>query len=333
MLQTRLTALLGIRYPIISAPMARMSGGHLAAAVSTAGGLGTFGGVSTATSTGPDYIREQIRYIRSQTDQPFGVGFITHFLPLAPQNFETVLEEKVPVVLFSFADPRPWVRRAKERGALTVCQVRTLQAARLAVAAGADILAAQGNEAGGHTGALHLLPFLVQLIEEFPAIPVMAAGGIANGRSLAAVLAAGAEGAWAGTAFVATQENMEVPEIHKTRIVQLGGEDTVYTEVMDIIHTQLRNTPSWPAGIAARVHNNPFIQSWHGREHELRDRLDDILPTYAEALQRGDRDIVPLLFGQSADFVQAVRPAADVLRELCETAEHCLRTRLDNIVQ
>jgi nitronate monooxygenase len=333
MLQTRLTALLGIRYPIISAPMARMSGGHLAAAVSTAGALGTFGGITTATPTGPDYIREQIRYIRSQTDQPFGVGFITQFLPLAPQNFDTVLEEKVPVVLFSFADPRPWVRRAKEHGALTVCQVQTLQAARIAVAAGADILAAQGNEAGGHTGAMHLLPFLVQLIEEFPAIPVIAAGGIANGRSLAAVLAAGAEGAWVGTAFVATQENMEVPEIHKTRIVQLGGEDTVYTEVMDIIHTRLRNTPSWPAGIAARVHNNPFIQSWHGRENELRTSLDDILPTYAEALQRGDRDIVPLLFGQSADFIQAVRPAADVLRELCETAEHCLRTRLDNIVQ
>ena len=234
MLQTRLTALLRIRYPIISAPMARMSGGHLAAAVSTAGGLGTFGGVTTAIPTGPDYIREQIRYIRSQTDQPFGVGFITQFLPLAPQNFETVLEEKVPVVLFSFADPRPWVRRAKERGALTICQVQTLQAARIAVAAGADILAAQGNEAGGHTGAMHLLPFLVQLVEEFPAIPVIAAGGIANGRSLAAVLAAGAEGAWVGTAFVATQENMEVPEIHKTRIVQLGGEDTVYTEVMDI---------------------------------------------------------------------------------------------------
>jgi nitronate monooxygenase len=172
MLQTRLTALLGIRYPIISAPMARMSGGHLAAAVSMAGGLGTFGGITTATTTGPDYIREQIRYIRSQTDQPFGVGFITQFLPLAPQNFDTVLEEKVPVVLFSFADPRPWVRRAKEGGALTVCQVQTLPAARIAVAAGADILAAQGNEAGGHTGALHLLPFLVQLIEEFPALPV-----------------------------------------------------------------------------------------------------------------------------------------------------------------
>ena len=333
MLKTRLTELLGIHYPIISAPMVRMSGGCLAAAVSAAGGLGTFGGISTATPTGPDYIRDQIGYIRSQTDQPFGVGFITHFIPLAPQNFDTVLEEKVPVVLFSFADPHPWVRRAKESGALTVCQVQTLEAARRAVAAGADILAAQGNEAGGHTGAMHLLPFLVRLIEEFPTIPVIAAGGIANGRSLAAVLAAGAEGAWVGTAFVATQENTEVPEIHKTRIVQLNGGDTVYTEVMDIIHTRLRNTPHWPSGIAARVHNNPFIQSWHGRENELRACLDTIIPTYTEALQRGDRDIVPVLFGQSADFVQAVRPAAEVLREMCETAEQFLRQRVHDVVQ
>jgi nitronate monooxygenase len=333
MLKTRLTALLGIRYPIISAPMVRMSGGHLAAAVSAAGGLGTFGGITPATPTGPDYVREQLRYVRSQTDQPFGVGFITQFLPLAPQNFDTVLEEKVPVVLFSFADPRPWVQRAKECGAFTVCQVQSLEAARIAVAAGADILAAQGNEAGGHTGTMHLLPFLVRLIEAFPAIPVIAAGGIANGRSLAAVLAAGAEGAWVGTAFVATHENTEVPEIHKTRVVQHGGEDTVFTEVMDIIHTRLRNTPSWPAGIAARVHKNPFIQHWHGRENELRARLDEVIPTYAEALQRGDRDIVPVLFGQSADFVQAVRPAADVLREICETAEHCLRERVGHIVQ
>lgn len=113
--------------------MVRMSGGHLAAAVSTAGGLGTFGGISASTPTGPDYVREQIRAIRAQTDQPFGVGLITQFLPLAPENFETVLEEQVPVVLFSFADPRSWVQRAKERGALTVCQVQTLEAARITV--------------------------------------------------------------------------------------------------------------------------------------------------------------------------------------------------------
>jgi nitronate monooxygenase len=333
MLKTRITELLGIRYPIISAPMARMSGGRLAAAVSSAGGLGTFGGVTSATATGPDYIREQISYIRSQTDRPFGVGFITHFIPLSPQNFDTVLEENVPVILFSFDDPRPWLSRAKESGAATVCQVQTLEAARMAVAAGADILAAQGNESGGHSGVTHLLPFLVRLIDEFPDIPVIAAGGIGSGRSLAAVLAAGGEGAWVGTAFVATQENNEVAKIHKDRIVQSDGEDTVYTEVYDIINTKIRNSPSWPKGIAARVHNNRFIQEWNGREDELRARLDEIIPAYIDATQRGDRDTGPLYFGQSAAFVKAIRPAAEVLRDICEGAEQLLRQRFAELVQ
>ena len=211
-----------------------MSGGTLAAAVSSAGGLGTFGAASAAVgSTGPGYIREQIQHIRSQTDKPFGVGFITHHLPDAPQNFDVVVEEKVPVILFSFADPRPWLSRAKESGAVTICQVQTMEAARMVVAGGADILAAQGNEAGGHTGVQHLLPFLVQVVDEFPDLPVVAAGGIGSGRSLAAVLAAGAEGAWMGTAFVATQEDNEVPEAHKELIVRSNGEDTIHSQVSD----------------------------------------------------------------------------------------------------
>jgi nitronate monooxygenase len=301
--------------------------------VSSAGGLGTFGGVTPAVPTGPDYIREQVRYIRSQTDRPFGVGFITHRIPLFPENFEAVLEEEVPVILFSFADPKPWLSRAKESGAKTVCQVQTLEGARLAVDAGADVLAAQGNESGGHTGSMNLLPFLVRLIDEFPHIPVIAAGGIASGRSLAAVLAAGAEGAWVGTAFVATHENNEVPEIHKERIVQSDGEDTVYTEVSDIITTKIRSSPSWPKGIAARVHNNRFIQEWHGRENELRARLDEVIPAYEDAMRRGDRDIVSLFFGQSAAFVHAVRPAAEVLHDICEEAERLLRQRPAELFQ
>jgi nitronate monooxygenase len=192
MLKTRITGLLAIRYPIISAPMARHSGGILAAAVSSAGGLGTFGAVSPAAPISPDYVQEQIRAIRSQTDQPFGVGFITHCIPAAPRNFEVVLEEKVPVILFSFAHPEPWLSRAKAAGALTVCQVQTIEAAHSAATAGADVLVAQENEAGGHTGTMNLLPFLVGLVEEFPQLPILAAGGIATGRSLAGVLAAGA---------------------------------------------------------------------------------------------------------------------------------------------
>ncbi len=334
MLKTRLTDLLGIRYPVISAPMTRMSGGRLAGAVSAAGGLGTFGAASnTPAALDPIYIREQIGLIKSVTDQPFGVGFITHALDVVPHNFEAALAEKVPVMLFSFADPTPWVPRAKDTGAKVICQVQSIEGARIAVAAGADVLAAQGNEAGGHTGRQQLLPFLVGLIEEFPHIPVIAAGGIASGRSLAAVLAAGGEGAWVGTAFVATDENIEVPDIHKAQILRLMGEDTVLTEVYEILQTRVRNTHGWPPGTTARVHNNAFIRSWHGREEELRARLDEVAPIYAEAVKSGDRDIFPVLLGHSADFIHSVRPAADVLRDLCETAEQCLRNRMTDVLR
>ena len=265
MLKTRLTEMFGLRYPVISAPMARMSGGRLAAAVSAAGGLGTVGGLSMARATGPDYVREQITTIRAATDRPFGVGFITHWLPRAEENFDVVLAERVPVVLFSFADPRPWLRRAKDNGAKVICQVQTVDAAREAADAGADVLVAQGNEAGGHTGTQALLPFLIRVVDEFPSLPVVAAGGIGDGRSLAAVLAAGADGAWMGTAFMATDEN-EIGQATKDAVVRGRSSDTVWTQVMDILNTRMRGVPAWPAGIACRLHANPFIRKWHGRE-------------------------------------------------------------------
>ena len=332
MLRTRFTESLSIHYPVISAPMQRMSGGRLAAAVSSAGGLGTFGCVGPPGTIGPDYIREQIDYIRSQTDKPFGAGFITKRIAGSPQNFETVLKQQVPVILFSFADPTPWLGRAKESGAVTVCQVQTMEGARLAVAGGADILAAQGNDAGGHTGALSLLPFLVRVVTEFPDVPVLAAGGIGDGRSLAAVLAAGAEGAWMGTVFTAAQEDDEIPDAHKELIVASDGENTIHTQVFDIVNTAVSGDVPWPEGIASRAYNNRFAQEWHGREAELRDRLDEIIPAYVEARQRGDFEIRSALFGKAAASVDAIRPAGEVLRTICDDAEQHLRRRIAEIV-
>ena len=130
MLKTGITRLFGIEYPVILAPMLRYSEGRLAAAVSSAGGLGTFGAAGPIVES--EYGREQIRHIRSQTDRPFGVGFITHLISEAPRNFEVALEEAAPVIVFSFADPRPWLDRAKATGAVVVCQVQTVEAARVA---------------------------------------------------------------------------------------------------------------------------------------------------------------------------------------------------------
>ncbi|PKB72162.1 MAG: hypothetical protein BZY87_01690 [SAR202 cluster bacterium Io17-Chloro-G6] len=332
MLKTRITELLGIDRPIISAPMVRMSGGRLAAAVSAAGGLGTFGCVSALKNTDPEYIKEQIAYIRSQTDKPFGAGFQTQHISAVPECFDMALEEEVPVILFSFADPRPWLGRAKESGAKTICQVQTVQDARMAIEGGADVLAAQGNESGGHTGVMNLLPFLVRLVEEFPHVPIIAAGGISNGRSLAAVLAAGADGAWMGTAFVATEEDVEVPNSRKEQILGSDGDNTVYTHVFNIVNTAMSGGVPWSEGHAARVLNNPFAQEWHGREDELRERLGEVLPAYQEARQSGELNVAPTYLGESAAFITKVRPAAEVVRSICDDAEQQLRRRAAELV-
>ena len=266
MIRTRFTELFGLKYPIMSAPMTLHSGGTLAAAVSKAGGLGSFGGLHPRKDT--DWLISEIARIRSITPAPFAVGFINDFVPLFPRFFEATLEAKPPVIALSFGSPEPWLSRAKRSGAKIMCQVQTMHQAQEAVSAGADILVAQGNEAGGHTGSMNLLPFLALVVERFPEVPVLAAGGIASGSALAAILAAGAEGAWLGTALLATPEAVEVSEEHKQRIVQSNGEDTVYTEVTDIVERQILGI-KWPDGIAPRVYRNRFVTQWHGREKEL----------------------------------------------------------------
>ena len=320
MIHTRFTEMFNLDYLIMSSPMAMHSGGRLAAAVSKAGGLGSFGGVHR--TKGPDWLREEISYIRSQTDRPFAVGFITSFLPMFQQHFAAVLDEKVPIVALSFGSPQPWLDQAKSAGAKVMCQVQSMEHAREAADGGADVIVAQGNEAGGHTGTMNLLPLLVSVLDAFSDIPVLAAGGIASGRALAAVLAAGADRAWSGTAFLATPECVEIPEEHKQTIVDSDGEDTIYTRSYDVLWGQ-----PWPGGIAERVQRNKFTDEWHGREAEIADRRDELAPQ----VQAGEADfnsgLRAVLYGQSAGAVHAVRPASEVLRSICDGAERILRER------
>lgn len=319
MLRSRFTELFGLDYPVMSAPMANHSGATLAAAVSNAGGLGTFGAINAG---GEPWVREQIAGIRAQTDRPFGAGFITQYIQFLPQNFEAVIEARPPAVIFSFTDPRPYITQAKDTGATTICQVQTMELARMAVDAGADVLIAQGNEAGGHTGTMNLLPFLSSVLDTYPSIPVLAAGGIASGRALAAVLGAGADGVMLGTAFLATPEAVEVSAAHKERIVASDGEDTVYQRVYDIA-----TGGPWPKGIAGRVYRNDFVDEWLGREDELRAKREQIAPTLEEAHKRDDASQMPVYMGQGAGAIKGIRPARDVLRSICEDAELLLRER------
>ena len=317
MLQTRFTELLGLDYPVMSAPMSNHSGGQLAASVSRVGGLGTFGGTN---DFGPEWLRQQIAHVRSQTGRPFGVGFITQLIEYNTANIEIALEERAPVFIFSFADPSPWVRRAKDAGAVAICQVQSLELAQQSVDAGADVLLAQGNEAGGHTGETNLLPLLVDLVERYPRLPVLAAGGITTGRALAGVLAAGAEGASLGTAMLATQEAVEVPPAFKEQVLMSDGQDTAFTRLYDLLGTR-----PWPDGIAGRVYRNRLVREWDGRDAEILARREELASDVAEARARHDTELSAVYMGQGAGHINAIRPAGEVVQDICQGAEDILR--------
>ncbi len=316
MLRTRFTDLLGLSLPVMNAPMSNHSGGRLAAAVSEAGGLGTFG---ASNGLGADWLREQIAYVRGVTDRPFGVGFITQLIEPDPENFEIVLDNGVSVVIFSFTDPQPWLGRARDAGAITVCQVQSLELAQMAADGGADVLMVQGNEAGGHTGGMNLLPLLVAVVEKYPQLPVLAAGGITTGRALAAVLAAGADGASLGTALLATPEAVEVPDAFKERVVLSDGQDTAFTRLYDL----LGDTP-WPNGIAGRVYRNRLVREWDGRDDAIAERREELASDVAAARARHDPEVASVYMGQGAGAVNAIRPAAEVIDGICCEAENLL---------
>jgi nitronate monooxygenase len=275
--------------------------------VSAAGGLGSFGGI---TGDGPGWVRAQVDLIRERTDRPFAIGFITAFLGMFGDLFDAALATEPDAIALSFSDPGDWGRRVKDAGCRLICQVQTVAEVEPALAAGADVLVAQGTEAGGHTGTMTLFPLLVGIAEQHPDVPLLAAGGIADGRSLAAALLAGADGAWLGTAFLATPEAVEIGDDHKDAIVTSDGGDTVFTRAYDIASGM-----PWPEGIGERVRRDSFTEEWAERESELPAHLDEIAPPK------------PYLYGQGARFVHAVRPAAEVLREISENAERVLRER------
>jgi nitronate monooxygenase len=327
MLKTRLTDQFDLRRPITLAPLGNgATSGHLAAAVSDAGGLGLFGGIHAG---GPKWIREHINLVRSRPNARWGIGFITCRIPDFEANFQACLDEHVPVMAFSFGDPTPYVARAKAAGAKVLCQVQTLESARVALAAGADVLVAQGNEAGGHTGQLGTLPFLAQVLEMTGNTPVIASGGIGSGRALAAVLAAGAEGVWIGTPLLATHEAVEVADSYKKCIVESDGQNTIFTRVFDIMY-DLR----FPDEIAGRARVNSVTREWHGRENEVRQRREELAARnpMRPPLER-DPEVHPIWMGQSAGLVHGVKSVAEVIGQICDGAERLLRERSRTLVQ
>jgi nitronate monooxygenase len=323
MLHTRLCDLLGIEYPIISAPMAGSTDAVLAAAVSAAGGLGMIG----ASMNSPEWLREQIEQVRQRTDQPFGFGFVTSS-PDTDVLMNVALEHRVPVISHAFADATEHIREAASLGLKTMVQVQTVAQARAAAQAGADVIAAQGMEAGGHGGTVSAtLPLVPAVIDAVGGIPVVAAGGIADGRGLAAILMLGADGVWMGTRFVASVESTG-KEWDKQQIVQAGTDDFVQTRVFDI----LRDAP-FPEEIAERILRNQFTATWHGREDEVIARKQELVSQLDAAAAAGDTTFARVLAGSSAGLVHGIEPAADIVRRIVAEAEAILSTRPGEVLK
>jgi nitronate monooxygenase len=251
-------------------------------------------------------------------------------LPSTAELFEAALEAAPPVIVLSFAPTGQWIRRAHDSGARVICQVQTMELVRDALEEGTDALLVQGHEAGGHTGTVGLLPFLASALEVSGDTPVLAAGGVSSGRALAAVLAAGADGASLGTAFLASREAIDVPEAYKDAIVESNGEDTVFTTLYD----EARGL-HWPEPVAMRLRRTKHTDQWQGREDEVKEHLDELRDELPGVLDfdRFDPDVSTLLYGQSAASVNAVRPAGEIVRGLCDDAETLLRDRLPTLLE
>jgi nitronate monooxygenase len=323
MLRTRLCDLLGIEHPVISAPMAGVADANLASAVSQAGGLGMIG----ASLQPPEWLREQIEIVRSRTDRPFGVGFITSSDD-TDVLMEIALEHRVPVLSHSFADPTAHIREAKRIGLKTVVQVQTVAQARRAAEAGADAITAQGMEAGGHTGFVSgTLPLVPAVIDVVGDIPVVAAGGIADGRGLAAVLMLGGEGVWMGTRFVASLEAVG-DSFGKQAVVEKGTDDFILTRVYDIV-----TDAPFPDDIGERILRNVFTDTWHGREDEVTARKSELLAQLQAAKEAEDRSVARVLAGNSAGLVHDIEPAGTIVRRIVGEAEEILRTRPGDILR
>ena len=315
-LSTRFTRLLNVRYPIVSAPMAFAGGGKLAAAVSHAGGLGLVGGGYGEQA----WLKEQFDAVH---DEQVGVGFITWSLQRSPSLLIDVLKHHPTAVMLSFGDPRPFVDDIKRAGAILICQCQNLGHIREALDVRADVIVAQGAEAGGHGGSRGTLSFVPEAAEfiaaRSPETLLLAAGGIADGRGLAAALMLGADGVLMGTRLWASSEAL-VAERHHASILESSGDDTLRTCVPDIV----RQLP-WPAGFTARIRRNAFTERWHGREAELERNIAVERPRYQQAFTEGDPDNTAVWFGEAAGLIHAIEPAATIVERMVTEATLQLR--------
>jgi nitronate monooxygenase len=268
----------------------------------------------------PDWVRTQLALVQDETERPWGIGLITWYI--THEVVDLALRYHPAAVLLSFGDIRPYAPAIKAAGCTLLCQIQEVEAAREAVAAGADIIVAQGSEAGGHVGSRATLPLVPAVVDAVAPVPVLAAGGIADGRGLAAALMLGAQGVMMGTRFSAASESL-THERAKARIVAARAADTTQTHVFDII----RGYAAFPEQYTARVVRNDFVAHWHGREDALVAALETEIPAYQRAYQDGDFDTAVIFAGEAVDLIDDVVPAGELVQRIGAEAEARLRAR------
>jgi len=304
---------MGLSAPIVNAPMGGVAGGNLAASVSAAGGLGMIG-IGSAGSVG--LIQEAAERVR-HAQLPFGIGLLDWRLARDPSLLDAALEAAPNLISVSFGDDWSWAGRVRDAGVIAATQVSDVDGAKRAESSGVQMLVARGAEGGGHgepkIGTLPLLDGVLEAVS----VPVLAAGGIASFRGLAAVLAAGASGAWIGTAFAACVESLS-PDSARRALVQAQATDTVTTRIFDIALGY-----DWPPAFEERVLRNRFADQWSDREEALAVDIE-ARRSLEDAIGAEDYRLAHLDAGQGVGQLSDICTATEVVDRMCTGAAKLL---------
>ena len=323
MIRTAVCDLLEIEHPIALGGMGSATSPALVAAVSKAGGLGALG----CHYLSPAQINERAAAIRLETNKPFGLNFLT--FDTREDSFAAALELRPAVMQFAWARPdqdlKAYSDRANDAGSKVTYMAGTVSEAARAAKAGVDIIIAQGTEGGGHVGWMGSMPLIPMVVDAVAPIPVLAAGGFADGRGLVAALSLGADGILLGTRFLATVESPLHPNF-KQAIVDSDGHDTQLSEIPDIAAGLV-----WP-GAMTRSRRNRFIERWAGREWAQRQCRADAIVRLRAARESGDVDEGPLSMGQDAGLIHDIPQAADIVSRIALEAEEILTRKLPRLL-
>jgi nitronate monooxygenase/enoyl-[acyl-carrier protein] reductase II len=312
MLRTALCDLLGIDLPIILAGMgAGATSAQFAATVSNHGGLGSVGSLFCA----PDAVKREIDLLPTLTNRNFAINHIPQALDA--EVFRHTLRARPAVISFALDDPGDLIRQAHDVGSLVMVQVTTVGQAVQAAERGVDVIIAQGTEGGGFTGTISTMALVPQVVDAVSPIPVVAAGGIYDGRGIAAAFMLGAVGVNLGTRFLASKE-APVDDAWKQAIIEAHSEDAVKAEVLnDIIPVP----GAVGYGTIGRTLRTPFLDEWGTRRDEARRNGERIWAEIVERLRQGRRRETLIWAGQTAGGVKEILPVADIMRQLVEEAE------------